>query len=998
MKNFVHLHVHTEFSVLDGLGSVTEYVDRALLHEMPALAITDHGNMCGAPSFYGACRKANVEPILGQEFYFVPDAAFRPAKGETASYERFHVVMLARGREGYRLLSELSTHAHKQFYYKPIIDRAALEGLGDASKHLTVLSGCAASIISKRLLSGDREAAETEVMWWRELFPHFYIELQHHDTDFDRKLNKGLIKLAKKFDIPWVITNDPHYAVPEDDCYHDALLAIQTGSDIDDPARFKFDGFGYHLRDRKEMRRVFDEYGRDIWLPGLNQTLQIAKDCHIRMPEWESRTYNIPKFPDTTDAYAELKRLTIKGLKRMGFEDNPEYVARYKRELKVIKTAGIADFLMITLDCIKWAQEQDISVGPGRGSVCGTLVGYLVGIHKIDPVKYKLLFERFLNPARPKMPDIDIDFDPERRAELFTYVADKYGAENVLHICTYSRMNTKAAFQLLAKAHGISYPDRIRISKHLGDVADDDFYIPSEITENYPDLNDQLVRLAGVKRGISAHPAGVIIAEPSAHIRKLVPEMYIGSSKRFVAQFDLDAVEAMGLLKMDFLGLRTLKTIKESLMLIKEPLDPDLWVPDEETDDKDVYAMLESGKVGGVFQMEGPTNARGIQSIGCNDFESIVSCTALFRTGPIMAGFPKQFIENRQMGKKNVKYATPELRSILEETEGVILYQEQVMEIGSKLAGFDDILVDDIKEAIKHKKSNLMKSMRPKFVKGCVANGITEQAATKMWNQIELYSGYSYTRAHAVAYSFISYQTARLKCFWPHEFLTALLRTVADKEKRSSYLREALDLGIEILPPHINKSEILAIPVRKRNAIRFGFADIGGIGAKQAAKILEGRPEGGYEDIEQVLAAVKNKAVMEALKQAGALTSLGKKTKPEWMEARLDWQFYDNMEVYRKNLRKQVRLPEDGFIESACVAGEIVTTTKGKTQKGDPFMTWKIRWSPTQHYTIRLWSDSSKIWRLKKGSVVMVTGDYEPRWENISISDHKRVKVIYDQE
>lgn len=1015
-NEFTHLHVHTEYSMLDGLGGVQQYVDRAVEHGMSALAITDHGVLCGLPEFYHACRKAGIEPILGSEFYFVEDVDEKPTNKKGETKERHHVVILARGQRGYQVLSELSTATHQQFHYKPLLDRDLVEQLGDDAQHLVVLSGCAASIISHTARDGDMRSASWWTAWWRDMFPHFYIELQDHGTEFDRPLNKKLLKLARKYNLPWVITNDPHYVVPEDEQFHDTLLAIQTASDVDAPDRFRFDGTGYHLKSRKEMFRQFKSYGAEVWKPGVAATNEIAELCVGRIPQWEKRHWHIPKFPDVPDSYKELKRLSFEGLRERGLERDDTYRARTVQELKAFKKVGISDFLMITQDVIQWARLQGIPVGPGRGSVCGSLVGYLVGIHKMDPVRYDLMFERFLNPARPRMPDIDTDFGPTRRSEVFDYVIDKYGEENVVHVCTYGRMRVKAAFKSLSKAYGVGFVESNRLSKMLPDElpaeegGGDDDSVPQEFWDaiaEYPELYKTLQRLAGVKRSVGAHPAGIIIADKADDIRKLVPQLWLASGKQMCGQYDLEAAEEMGLMKEDFLSLRTLETIQEAVDLIAETtgekLDPDSWVPDEEPGDDAVYAMLARGETAGVFQMEGPTNQRGIKAIGCERFEDIVSCTSLYRTGAISAGFPKMFIENRRSG--HISYLHPKLKPILGHTWGVVLYQEQVMEMGAALAGFDMVQVDDIKEAIKHKKSTLMQSMKPLFVKGCRKNsGMSRQVAEQVWHMIEGYSGYGYNRSHAVAYTFTTYQTARLKALWPAQFIVALLRTVkkdkAGKVKHQRYLSDALRIGLTIQPPDINRSGLLPSLDDNAKAIRFGFTDISGIGLKQAQKIIDGRPRKGYKTVEQVEAAVRNKGVLKALAEAGALQRLGVEADPKRMSELLSWAFYDPMEKYRGKYGAKLLLPADSFDGEHCVlVGEITSVEHRTSKHKTPFIIWHVRWDATNEWNVMLWSsvmenDRKRVWSLGVGSVVQVTGKWSSKYENVGVASCSAVKVI----
>lgn len=1025
---FVHLHNHSEFSALDGLGTVDEYVARAVEMGQTALALTDHGNLCGAPHFYNVARKAGLEPIIGEEFYFV-DSAQR-TKDEKLKGDRCHVVLLARGRAGYEVLSELSSATHEQFYYKPLLDVALIEQMtATERKHIVCLSGCAASPISEAILADKQEEAIGQLIWWREHFDHFYIELQNHETRFDRQLNAGLLKLAKRYRIPHVLTNDPHYVYESDAHHHDALLAIQTASDIGDPNRFRFEGAGYHLRSRAEMRAAFRDYAATVWTEGTANTLEIAKLCRTRIPQWEKRTWHIPQFPDTDDPQAELRRLAKAGLREKGLERNSVYRRRVDEELEAMEVAGIADFLLITRDCIEFANNGGlhpelgpIPVGPGRGSVCGTLVGYLIGIHKIDPIKYELLFSRFLNLARPKMPDIDTDFGPTRRNELFEYVATKYGAENVAHVAAHQTMQGKGTLKKLSKSFGVGFvkanswsqrlPDieglgseasaaqmggdaSLRGERKLPELWPKD--IRDDMETNFPELADALFRLIGTKTGVSAHPAGVIIADEEAHLRKLVPLMYLPSSKRMCGQFDLEAVEEMGLMKQDFLGLRNLETIVEAVRLIEETtgevLDPDSWLPDEEDGDFEfVYPMLSHGYTAGVFQMEGETNTRGIKEVKCTCFEDIVSTTSLYRTGALVAGFPKKFIANRKLGDRSrIQYIHESLRPILDRTWGVVTYQEQVMEMGEKIAGFDMAMVDDIKEAIKHKKSTLMDSMGPLFIRGAQRTvGCTKQEATDMWKLIVGYSGYGYNRSHAVAYTFVTYQTARLKALWPAQYIVALLRTVEDKDKRAEYLREAKRFRLKIYGPDINKSEARAIPAR--NGIRFGFEDISGIGKVQAAKIVDGRPEGGYESSDQVASKVRNSKVMTALAESGTMKALDVAGDRERKNELLGWHFYDPYAAFRDEWENALIEPiDDG--QDCQVIGEIITVNfKGKTKAGKPYGTIKIRFDDQRGWDVRLWSETQKQWpKLVVGAIVQVSGVFDEKWNNVT---GKKIKVL----
>lgn len=987
------------------MATVTGYASKAASLGFSAMGLTDHGNMCGAPEFYKACRKAGVEPIIGSEFYFVTDIA---QSREAKTQERYHVTILGRGLRGYEVLTALSTESHRNFYYKPLIDRSILEALGDDAQHLTVLSGCMGARLSQALLADEDEAAVEELLWWRETFPHYYIETMHHDVGDDTRLNAALIKLSKKYKIPHVITNDPHFLDEKDALVHDTLLAIQTASDVDDPKRFKFDGAGYWLKSYDEMEAIIvPNYGQKFFEQGVANNQAIAEASVTRIPAWESKSFQIPKFPGVEDPDAEMKRMCKERLKAIGKHKDPRYTERLKSELKVYKQSKIADFMLITADIIRFARSKGIGVGPGRGSAAGTLVGYLLDIHRCDPVKYNLLFERFLNPARPKMPDIDSDFSQSRRGEIFEYIVKKYGVENTMSVSAFGHLRAKSAFNAIAKVNGFSHVEAQNMNKGIyEDKETGEAFIPDNILQD-PALTNvvaMLHQLRGVKSSIAAHPAGIIIADPSFSIRHQIPEMWIPSSKRMVGQYDKKAVDAMGFLKEDILGLRTLDTITEAVRIIEERtgerLDPDSWDPDNETDDKKVYKMLAEGKTAGVFQMEGPANRRGCKDVKPKNFEDLISITSLYRTGAISAGFPAIFNLNRLHGKTNIEYAHPTLKPILEDTWGVVLYQEQVMEFGRTLAGFDDAAMDDIKEAIKDKSSDDMQAMKPMFIKGCKKHSkIPKETAEKIWRMIEGYAGYGYNRSHAAAYTLLTYQTARLKCLYPMEYITALLRTIPNNkdnaDRRDGYMREALAFGVKITPPSVNESDALATAHRKKKIIRFGLSDIAGIGEVQARKIVNGRPAKGYTSVDQVVTAVNNVGVVKALTNSSSLECLGVEGDKDLTEQMLKWQFRDPMKKHREKYNDEARLPADVLPdEPVVIFGIVHDIRENETKTGKKYLTWKVRWSPTESFDVRLWSETSKHWDTGVGSLVRVEGEWEPKWDNLSCGKASAVKVI----
>lgn len=994
--------------MLDGKGLIKDYVARAKKLGMPALAITDHGTLSGTWEFYTECIAQGIEPILGSEMYFVPDAE---AVKEEKEGERFHISILAKNEAGFRTLVEMNNASHHQFYYKPIIDRPLIEGLSKAErKNLVVLSGCAGSRISRMAMGEIEGDVNDEILWWRRQFRNFHMELMHHHTDFDRKLNRRLLKLGAKHELPWVITNDPHYVVKEECDHHDALLAIQTASNLDDEDRFRFDGRGYHLRSSREMARAFSDYGNEVWKPGAQQTVEIAKACKLRIPSWDSRSWHIPKFPGCDDAQGELKRLAYRGLRDRGLDDKSEYVERLKHELKEFKKVGMADFLLITADAIREARDRGIRVGPGRGSVCGTLVGYLIGIHKIDPIRYNLLFERFLNPERPKMPDIDTDFQRSRRKEMFDYTDELYGEENTMRVGAYQRFKTLAAWKSLAMAYGIPFQSANSISKQIIEDEEGDAVLPSEVETAYPDLHATLMGLRGLKRGVSRHPAGVIIFAPDDPIRNLIPEMRVirkGSKEvNFVSQFDLDAAAGLGLLKQDFLGLRTLDTIEECVQLVKErygeEIEPDDWVPGEEEGDKYVWKMLKQGKTAGVFQMEGGANHRGIQEIRCGEFEDIVSCTSLYRAGPMIAGAPKRFLENKR--DKKVRTIQKDMAPFLQNSWGEMIYQEQMFEILRNLAGFSWARVDDAKTAMTKKDAAKMAALKGEAVEGFkTVTGMSTARAEEVWEMIAAQASYLFNRSHAVAYSFLTYQTARLKYLYPLEFLAALLRTVepkneADKGKRESYMTEALTMDYKIMPPDVNVSDDRFMP-NGDDELLFGLVDIKGVGASAVEKLTKARRKirkkkgRDFKNVDEVLEAVNNKGVLKALAAAGALRSLGVEPEIEKQEELLRWQFTDPVKPYRKKFAKKIKLPsrDKGYV---CIVGEITKAESAKTKNGKPYMKWTLRHEPGLEYRITLWSEMEEFFHLQKGSIVLLQGQWSSQWSNVSISDPSDVRVL----
>jgi DNA polymerase-3 subunit alpha len=995
--------------MLDGLGKIPEYVSRGKKLGMQHMAQTNHGNIAGAPDFYKECKANGINPILGCEFYFVPDVTTvaedmkrrrKESEHDDAEANRYHVVFLAKNEDGFKTLVDLNSESHRNYYYKPLIDRSMVEALGSESENLIVLSGCAGSILSRKALHASRDEALDEARWWSEQFESFYIELQHHNAPDDRKLNQRLVRIARDLALPHVITNDPHYVVAEQAEAHDCLLAVQTAADVDDPDRFRFEGEGFHLKGRKEMERTFRGYREDVWRPGLDNSLKIASEINITIPAWDTRTWHIPNLPGVTDPDTRVKELAVKELKRRGWDKKPEYAERLRYELPKVRKAKITGAMLITRDALRYAKRKGYRVGPGRGSVCGSLVGYLIGIHKIDPVKYDLLFERFLNPERPKMPDIDSDFERAHRDDVIEYSIRKFGADNVIRVAAFSTMQAKGAFQSLARAYGIDHIQRNRLTKEMLEDEEGNTVLPEEIRNNYPELVERMKQIEGLKKGISRHPAGIVILQPEDPIKELIPEMWIAGSKKMVGQYDLDTVSDLGLFKQDYLVIRALDTIEWTCRFVKErhgiDIDPDEWVPDEEKYDSRIYKMLAAGKTAGVFQMEGGTNHRGIQQIKPTKFEDIVSCTSLYRAGPLDAGADKRFLENRADGIVRVMHKS--LEPILNTTWGEMIYQEQMFRILNEVAGFSWARVDDAKTAVSKKDPEKMAKLKDEAIAGFMRiGGMSESKAEEVWAMIAAQATYLFNRSHAVAYSMLSYQTARLKYLYPLEYLAALLATVEPKNKtdiakRERYMSEVVLEGFRILAPDINKSAERFRPEGK-DAVRFGFFDVSGIGEKTAPRLVAERPRGGYKKLAEVRAAGMNASAIQALSESGALEAIGMKTTKALQETRLKWQFEDKMLPIRQKFEKKVKLPtnKDGQV---VIIGEIKKTEIRPTKRGTNFCTWVLQWAPGMEYKVNIWDSAFDLFEIPKGRVVQVSGKWQADWQNVSVGDSDQVRLV----
>lgn len=880
MSPFVHLHVHSEYSLLDGACRVDDLCRRSADDGAPAVALTDHGVMYGAMEFYYAAREHRLTPILGCEAYIAPRGRMDRSVRDEA-----HVTLLAADPTGYRNLSTLISKGFLEgFYYKPRIDMDLLERYNDG---LIVLSGCMSGMVAAPLLADDRPRAVANARQFYEIFgDRFYIEVMRHGMPEEEKINTGLVSVARELGLPIVATNDSHYLTQRDAPAHDVLLCIQTGKTVADTTRMKFHGDQFYVKSAEEMAELWSD------LPeAVENTVKIAERIDMRIPE---RIFHLPQYPVPDDVpvprddAAYLRELCERGLvERYGERRVAEDAALRERldyELSIITKMGFASYFLIVWDFIKFARDRDIPVGPGRGSAVGSIVAYSLRITDLDPLRFNLIFERFLNPDRISMPDIDTDFCVERRDEVIAYVREKYGEDRVAQIVTFGKMLARAAVRDAGRALGVPLPDVDKVAK----------LIPSgpggmtigEALEQIPELkmlNDQrpeireLLKTAraieGLARSAGTHAAGVVIgAEPLVEHAPLVRLNDGGVN----TQYDMTWIEKIGLLKMDFLGLRNLTVMHAAVREIRRTGDPSFSLEGIPLDDRATFEMLSRGETAGVFQLESEGMKRVCTELRPSRFEDIIALVALYRPGP-MDWIP-QYIAIKH-GRQKPTYLHPILEPILAETYSIACYQEQVMQIARDFAGFTMGQADELRKVMGKKQKEKIPLYRQKFVEGAVARaGVSVALAEQVFTFIEPFAGYGFNKSHAAAYALISYQTAYLKANHPLPYLAALMGSVRDKtEKLVEYIDVARRLGIEVLPPDVNES-ISDFSV-VGSSIRFGLSAIKGVGEGAVASIVEARERGGrfrdlFDFVERIDGKQANKRVLEALVKCGALDAL----------------------------------------------------------------------------------------------------------------------------
>lgn len=919
-KEFVHLHLHTQFSLLDGAIKIDELVKKAKEYGFKAVGMSDHGNLFGSYKFYKALKAENIKPIIGMEAYFTTGSRFdrRSKASEDNITDRYnhHLILIAKNDKGLENLMKLSTLAYKEgFYYKPRIDYELLEKYGEG---LIALTACLKGVPTYYASINELKKAEEWVKKFKDIFGEdLYIELQANNIPEQEVANRNLIEIARKYNVKLIATQDAHYLNPEDRYAHTVLMALQMKKTIHEitSGGFKCSNEDLHFADANYMWKKFE--GKfEGWEKALLNTLEVAEKVTDSFEIFENSSYLLPKYevPAHKTLEEHLRELAVKGLRQRiekgQAKDTKEYWERLEYELEVINKMGFAGYFLIVQDFINWAKRNDIPVGPGRGSAGGSLVAYAIGITDVDPIKHGLLFERFLNPDRVSMPDIDVDFCQDNREKVIEYVREKYGKENVAQIITYNIMKAKQTLRDVARAMGLPYSTADKLAKLIpqGDVQGtwltlEEMYITpiEELLEKYgkhrTDIEDnvqkfrkmceenpeikQLVetalKLEGLTRHTSLHAAGVVIAPKPLH--ELVP-LYYDKDEQVATQYDMVQLEELGLLKMDFLGLKTLTELKLMKELIKERHGVEINFLELPLDDPKVYELLQEGKTTGVFQLESRGMKELLKKLKPDNFDDIVAVLALYRPGPLKSGLVDTYIR-RKHGQEPVEYPFDELEPVLKETYGVIVYQEQVMKMSQVLAGFTPGEADTLRKAIGKKKADLMAQMKDKFIRGAVERGYPEDKIKKLWEDIEKFASYSFNKSHSVAYGYISYWTAYVKAHFPAEFFAVKLTTEKNDNKFLNLLKDAKLFGFEILPPHINKSEV-GFTIEGRKKIRFGLARIKGVGEETAQIIVEARKKyKGFKNLADFTMKARNrkinKKVIEALIKAGAFDYTGRK-------------------------------------------------------------------------------------------------------------------------
>jgi DNA polymerase-3 subunit alpha len=888
-KPFVHLHCHTDYSMLDGACDIDRLMEQVKALGMPAVAMTDHGNLFGAVQFYSTAKAEGIHPVIGCEVYVSPE----DHKSRSDKYN--HLVLLCENQEGYRNLIQLVSTAYLEgFYYKPRIDKNLL---ARHAKGLIAMSACLKGDINEAMAADRYEEGRRLAYGYQDMFGkgNFFLELQDHGMEQDKHVGPMVNRLSQETGIPLVVTNDSHYLRKEDARAHEILLCIQTGKTMSDPSRMRWDHPDFYLKSRAEMMRLFGEVEE-----ALDRTWEIAQRCQVRLDKIEEP---FPKFEvpagHTTDSYFEFvarqgfekRRIRLEALRAAGRlkHDLAEYAERLDREIRTIQQMKFAGYFLIVWDFIRFARSQGIPVGPGRGSAAGSLVSYAMQITDIDPLQYELLFERFLNPERVSLPDIDIDFCMNRRGEVIQYVTEKYGREQVAQIITFNTLGARAAIKDVGRVLDMSFADVDRITKLVPAVlniklkdaieAEPGFRELAARDPRVADVLEVAQRIEGLARNAGVHAAGVVISPQP--LRELVP-LYRTNKEEIVTQYDMSGLEKLSLLKMDFLGLTTLTVVDDAVKLIEKEHGVKLILEDLPLDDPASYEIFSKGLTSGVFQFESEGMRDILRRYQPTRLEDLTALNALYRPGPLKGGMVDDFID-RKHGRKTVAYDLPELKPILEETYGVILYQEQVMQISNLLAGYSLGEADLLRRAMGKKKPEEMARQRERFLQGALQKGYPRKKIEKVFDLMEEFAGYGFNKSHSAAYAFLAYVTAYLKAHYPVEFICALLTSeTGNTAKVVKYINECREMGITVMPPDVNTSDWNFTPdptAPGGKGIRFGLMAIRNLGFAAAEAILAGRKAAGrfrtlYQFCEYVDIGTVNKRMIESLIKAGAMDSL----------------------------------------------------------------------------------------------------------------------------
>lgn len=873
-NDFVSLHTHTQYSLLDGAANIKNLVARAKELGQEAIAITDHGAMYGVIEFYKECKRQGVKPIIGCEVYLATNDNTKKGKSEGST----HLILLAKNKKGYHNLCKIVTDASVNgFYYKPRTDFRMLEKYHEG---LICLSGCIGGLVPKKILSGHFGDAKRAAKRFKEIFGqnNFYIEVQDHGIPKEHEVLPKLYKIAEDLNIPLAATNDIHYIKKEDAIAQDALLCIQTKALFTDTKRMRMDGNEFYMKSTEEMYDIFKDHPEAI-----TNTKEIADRCNV---EFEFGRFHLPRFqlPEGFTNSGYLRYLCDEGFDKKYGKANKEAKERLKKELSVIEQMGYVDYFLIVWDFINYAKSQGIYVGPGRGSAAGSVVSYCLDITMLDPLKYDLIFERFLNPERVSMPDIDVDFCYERRGEVIDYVTKKYGKDCVCQIATFGTLKPKMVARDLARVYGMTFEKGSRIASaipdELGMTLDKALDMSTDLKKMYE--TDYEVKkvidigkvIEGAPRHLSTHAAGVVIS--SKPVVDYMPLVRV--EKGGVAtQFEKDTVEEMGLLKMDFLGLKTLTVIKDTVENIEKRCGKHIDINSIDTNDPTVYKMIAAGKTAGVFQLESGGMTQFMTKLKPDCFEDIIAGVALYRPGP-MDSIPT-YIKNKKR-PKGIKYDHPCLKPILENTYGCMIYQEQVMRVAQVMAGYSLGHADILRRAMGKKKMHVMKEEEKVFIEGARNNGISEETAKKVYDGMIGFAQYAFNKSHAAVYALISYQTAWLKLYYPAEYMAALMSSVMDKEEKLSvYINECKNLNLDILPPSLKESDG-KFSVTEDGKIRFGLLAVKGAGEVAVSAMLEqrdkfGRPESLDDFLRLIDASKFNKKTVQAFAMAGAFSCFG---------------------------------------------------------------------------------------------------------------------------